>query len=154
MLKQELIIALTNSELRADIPIPIARIIIAIESERACITAIIRVTANMQDVPPIMEHLMICPLYIFYTLKGEPRADRPIPKARIIIAKESERPRTAAITRATANTQDAPPAIRKVKIGCAVRRCGAEISWNQRPSCCVSELRSITHVSQRVRNLP
>jgi hypothetical protein len=64
LLKQELIIALTNSELRTDIPIPIGRIIIAIEGERTCITAIIRVTADMKHVPPAVEHLMICPFII------------------------------------------------------------------------------------------
>ena len=64
MLKQELIIALTNSELRADIPIPIARIIIAIEGERPCIATVIRVTADMQDVPSAKEYLMINPFII------------------------------------------------------------------------------------------
>jgi hypothetical protein len=65
LLKQEPIIALTNSELRADIPIPIGRIIITIEVERACIAAIIRIPADMKHVPPVVEHLMICPFITF-----------------------------------------------------------------------------------------
>lgn len=53
-LKQDLTAALKYSELRADILIPIARIIIAVESERTCITAIIRIPADMQHAPPTM----------------------------------------------------------------------------------------------------
>jgi hypothetical protein len=40
-----------NSEVRANIPIPITRIIITIESKRTCITTIISVTTHMQNVP-------------------------------------------------------------------------------------------------------
>jgi hypothetical protein len=40
------------SEVSADITISITRIIITIEGKRTCISAVIRVTANMQDVPP------------------------------------------------------------------------------------------------------
>jgi hypothetical protein len=38
-----------HSEVRADITIPIRRIIIQIPIERACIRAIIRITAEMHD---------------------------------------------------------------------------------------------------------
>jgi hypothetical protein len=64
LLKQELIIALTNSELRADIPIPTSRTIIAIEGERTRTTAIKRVTADTKHAPPAADHLMICPFII------------------------------------------------------------------------------------------
>lgn len=59
-----MIIALTNSELRADIPIPIARIIIAIKDERTCIRTIIRIPADMEHAPPVVEYLMINPFII------------------------------------------------------------------------------------------
>jgi hypothetical protein len=65
LLKQELIIALTNSELRADSPIPTGRTMTTIEVERACIAAIIRIPADMKHVPPVVEHLMICPFITF-----------------------------------------------------------------------------------------
>jgi hypothetical protein len=65
LLKQEKIITQTNSEVRADIPIPIGGIIIAIEGERARNRAIIRITADMQHVPPVVEHLMTFPFITF-----------------------------------------------------------------------------------------
>lgn len=64
LLKQDLTAALKYSELGADIPIPIARIIIAIEGERTSITAIIRVTADMKHAPPAVEHLTVVPFII------------------------------------------------------------------------------------------
>ena len=118
MLKQGLITALTNSEVGADIPIPIGRVIIAIERERACITAIIRVTADMKNTPFLVEYLVTNPLIIFNSLESEAGAESPNPTGRAKIAKERERARSTAKSRATADKKNTPTTVGKVKITC------------------------------------
>lgn len=140
---------LTNSEVCANIPIPIARIIISIESKRSCISAIIRIVADMKDAPTFT-FLTINPLFIvfacltnapfkfscfvkllhltnmclslcFLYLKSEARANIPKPKGRITTSSESKRPRIRATIRNAADTMDAPTATSAIKVCCAMR---------------------------------
>ena len=86
-----------TSEVTTDIPIPIAGVIISIQRKDAGITAIIRVTAYMNDTT--MHNLR---LY----LAGEATTDTPKPKVGVKSSKQRKDAGTTAMIRVTAHKND------------------------------------------------